>query len=201
MTLAPEIAATGVSFEVPNWSAPLNEDEILAAVPKDCQVAGMFLLALQARAKSLNVALPMPRERYVAFNFYPLSELVPLLFQATKLFYPDQSPRNAMRTMGRAVPKALLASTVGRVVFSSAHGVHDVVEAMAKTYAINLRGSSAAVVESGSKWCVVHLQRVYHCLDSHHVGVFEGAMLHSGIEGSVKVAAVSSSEAHLLLAW
>ena len=162
----------------------------------------MFFLAVQARAKELNVALPVARQRYVPFNFYPLRELIPMMIEGAKHFYNARSVREGLRVMGHGVPKALVSSTVGKVVFGSAEGVHAAAAAMAKTYTINLRPDThAEVMSSGPNWLVVHLHNVHYLLDSHHLGVFEGVMLHSGTQGNVKVASSDSSSGELLLTW
>jgi uncharacterized protein (TIGR02265 family) len=196
----PTLSSAGKAFIEPVWAAPLDIDAA-ANVPNDAQVAGMFFLALQAKAQQMNITLPRARERYLSFRFYPLSELMPLMVEGAKHFYPGKPPREALRTMGRAVPKALIASTIGRVVFGSAEGVHASVEAMAKTYEINLRPCRVSVTESAPNWMVVRLEDIHHFLDSHHVGIFEGTMLHVGVEGTVRIAAVSGSAADILLTW
>jgi uncharacterized protein (TIGR02265 family) len=197
----PTHSSAGKAFIEPVWAAPLDVDSVAANIPKDAQVAGMFFLALQAKAQQMNVVLPRVRERYLSFSFYPITELIPLMVEGARHFYPGKPPREALRTMGRAVPKALIASTIGKVVFGSAEGVHATVEAMTKTYAINLRPCRVSVTESAPNWMVIKLEQIHHFLDSHHVGIFEGTMLHVGVEGTVRIAAVSGSAADILLTW
>jgi uncharacterized protein (TIGR02265 family) len=194
----PLLSRAELRFVEPNWYAPLD---VGCAVPKGAQVAGMFFLALQAKADQMNFKLSVVRPRYLQFNFYPLTELIPLMVEAATHLYPGKPPREAMRSMGRAVPKALVASTLGKVVFGSTEGVHAAAEAMTKAYGINLRPSRAEVIESAPNWMVVELKGVHHFLDSHHVGVFEGVMLHAGVEGTVRIASVSNSVAEFLLTW
>ena len=95
----------------------------------------------------------------------------------------------------------MVSSTLDKVVFGSAEGVHGAAEAMSTTYSINLRPSRAQVVESAPHWLIVRLEDVHYFLDSHHVGIYEGVMLHAGVEGSVRIAIASSRAAELLLSW
>lgn len=197
----PSHASNGQPFVDPNWTAPLDVAAEIAQTPEDVQVAGMFFLAIQSKAKELALTLSGARQRYVAFNFYPLRELIPLMVEGSQLFY-RKPLREGLRTMGHAVPKALLASTVGKVVFGSAEGIHAAAEAMAKSYAISLRPpSQGELIRSGPHWLVVRLNGVHYFLDSHHVGIFEGVLLYAGVQGSVKIAALGGGSTELLLTW
>jgi uncharacterized protein (TIGR02265 family) len=152
-------------------------------------------------ARSRGKTLAMPRERYLPFGFYPLQEYVKLLLDACALLYPTRPTRIGLRSMGRAGPAALLSSTLGRVLLGSVHGVHDILEAVLKTYPINVRPSHAAIVERSDRHAVVHLRDVHFFLDCHHVGVLEGTLRHAGVTGQVLIAATSATEAHFLCSW
>ncbi len=92
-------------------------------------------------------------------------------------------------------------SVLGKVTLGSASGVHACIEAIAKTYPINIRPSQCTISEVTAKSCVVSLIDVHHFLDSHHVGVFEGTLQHAGATGTVRIARKSDVSADLLLKW
>ena len=188
-------------FVDPPWDAPLDRERVVAAIPVDAKISGMFFVALVAGARTRGVALPSARERYVQFNFYPLPELARLLVEAAERFYPDRTLRQALRALGKAAPGAFLASTLGKVTLGSTEGVHAAVGAMANAYELNLRPSHVTTLDSGPTWAIVRLNKVPYFLDSHHVGTFEGILKFAGVKGSVQLASRSATSADFLLAW
>jgi uncharacterized protein (TIGR02265 family) len=188
-------------FASPPWNAPLDIASALSAISPESTIAGMFFLALVEGAKRRSVTLTGFRERYLPFGFYPVAEFAPLLLAAAESFYPDRSLRQGLRAIGKTGPSVFLESQLGKVTLGSAIGVHAAVEAIAKTYAINIRHSQCTVSQATAKTCVVHLREVPHFLDSHHVGVFEGTLDYAGVKGNVLLAAHSPTSADLLLEW
>jgi uncharacterized protein (TIGR02265 family) len=193
--------AQSTDFVDPPWDAPLDVARVLAAIPFDAQLAGMFFQALQQGAERRGVPLEFPRERYLPFGFYPISEFVPLLVEACGRFYPELSLRQALRRIGSVGPTALLSSTLGKVTLGAAEGVHAAVEAIAKTYPINVKGSRCDVLETKPRSMLLSLKGVPYFLDSHHVGVFEGTLQLAGVSGSVKLRSHNAQAADLLLEW
>lgn len=189
------------SFTDPPWSATLDVERVLAAIPADAKIAGMFFLAVAEGAKRRGVSLPLMRERYLPFSFYPITEFAPLLVQAAGRFHPELSLRQALRILGASGPKAFIASTLGKVTLGAAEGVHETVAAIAKTYEINIRPSRCTILESRPSSMVLGLEGVHYFLDTHHVGVFEGTLSHAGVSGRVKIASHSRTSAELLLEW
>ncbi|MFZ5890645.1 MAG: DUF2378 family protein [Myxococcota bacterium] len=188
-------------FVEPPWGAVIPVEATLAAIPDDSTIAGMFYLALLDGAKRRNIELSLPKQRYQAFGFYSAKDFARALVQACRLFYPDRSLRQALRAIGMVGPKAFAESTLGKVTLGSAPDVHTAVSAIAKTYAVNIRPSQCAVLESKPRSMILSLENVHYFLDSHHVGVFEGTLEHVGVRGRVRIASRSSSAADLLIEW
>ena len=188
-------------FVDPPWSAPLSAEQEIATIPAEATISGMFLAPLAQEAMRRGIRLPSARERYVPFNFYPLREHARLLVETCQRMYPDRSLRQALRKLGRGAPKALVASTLGKVVLGSVEGVHDIIAAMAKAYPLNARPSRVTVLESVSGRSVVRLDDVHYFLDSHHVGTFEGVLNYARREGRVQIRSHGRSSAELLLEW
>jgi len=170
-------------------------------MPDDVRVRGLLIMPMLAEVKRRGVTRAPPRERYVAFNLYPLRELARVLVDTSGDLFPDRSLRHGLRKLGRIAPTAFGATTLGKVTLGSALGVHAIVEAFAKGYELNIQPGRAVVMESNSRSIVVSLDDVYHFIDSHHVGAFEGALAHAGVRGTVKIAPRGSSGADLLLEW
>jgi uncharacterized protein (TIGR02265 family) len=188
-------------FIEPPWEAALEPESVIDAIPREALIAGMFFGAVQKGAERRGIALPDGHERYLPFGFYSISKFAPLLVTAARLFYPDRSLRQGLRAIGSAAPAAFSSSVLGKVTLGSAEGVHAVVSAIVNTYSINVRPSHCFVIESSSSSMIVSLNDVYHFLDSHHVGVFEGTLKYAGVEGQVRIAAKSAVSAELLLEW
>jgi uncharacterized protein (TIGR02265 family) len=197
----PTMSDDGRPFVEPPWSAPLDVERTIAAQPADVKISGMFLLAIVGGAKARGVVLPSARERYVAFNFYPVTDHARLLVEAAQRFFPDRPIRQALRSLGRAAPDAFLSSTLGKVTLGSTEGVHAAIAAMANAYELNLRPCRVGMTTSGPSWAVVRLEKVPYFLDSHHVGTFEGTLRYAGVKGAVLVAVRGPASADLLITW
>jgi uncharacterized protein (TIGR02265 family) len=188
-------------FIDPPWEAPLDAARVAASIPAGAQLAGMFFVALQQGAERRGVDLVFPRERYLPFGFYPIAEFVPLLVEAGAGFYPELPLRQALRRIGSVGPKALLGSMLGKVTLGAAEGVHAAVEAIAKTYPINVKGSRCQVLQTEPRFMLLGMEGVPYFLDCHHVGVFEGTLQFAGVSGSVTIRSHTASAADLLLEW
>jgi uncharacterized protein (TIGR02265 family) len=198
---APPTSYEGRPFVDPPWDAPIDVERALAIIPADSTISGMFFSYLVGAAKAKNHVLPSARDRYLAFNFYPVAELARLVIEAAPLFFPGRSLRFALRTLGRHSPDAFLSSTLGKVTLGSTEGVHAAFAAIANAYELNLRPSRVAIVDRGPTWAVVRIDKVFYFLDSHHVGTFEGIFKFAGVNGTVRIASRSASSADLQLSW
>lgn len=188
-------------FVEPTFRAWLDPTAAVRAVPESASIAGMFVSALAEEARSRRLPLPSARARYLPMRFYPLREHVQLLVEAAATLCGDMPLRAGLRVLGRGAPQSLLESTVGKIVLGSASGVQQVVAAIVNTYPVHIRPSFAAVLEEGDGRMVVRLEQVHFFLDSHHVGVFEGALRHAGVRGRVRIHQHSDTAADLLLTW
>jgi len=197
----PDFTASLTRFGDPPWFEPLDVPRALLLVSADSTIAGMFFLGMMEGAKRRGISLPAKRARYLPFGFYPVAEFAPLLVAAAAAFHPSLSMRQALRALGAVGPAVLAQSVLGKVTLGSAIGVHAVIETVANTYAVNIRGSRCAVTHKADKACVVSLENVQYFLDSHHVGVFEGTMTHAGVNGRVRIKSHSEFNAELLLEW
>lgn len=201
MVPRPSPATFSADFLLPPWTAPLDGMEVVRGIPEGATIAGMFPAALVQEARRRGVKLPSAREHYLPFEFYPTAEHALVLLQAAQLFLPDKPLRAALRILGRAAPDALLSSTLGRVVLGTAQGALAALEAIARTYAMNVRPSSAELIDATPGRAVVRIRAMPFFLDSHHVGVLEGTMRYAGVHGSVRIRADTAEQADLLCTW
>jgi len=189
------------NFVEPPWGAPLDPAAVVRAIPLDATISGMFLSPLAEIARQRGSPLPSARDKYTPFRFYSLREHTNLLIETCALHYPRMSLREALRKLGRAAPIALAASTIGKVMLSSAVGVEESIRALAKTYPLNVRPAKCEAVEFGPGWGIVRFEEIHYFLDSHHVGSFEGIIKFAGKQGTVRILSYSATRADLLCTW
>ncbi|NUP13116.1 MAG: DUF2378 family protein [Polyangiaceae bacterium] len=190
----------GLWKEAP-WSSPLDGDALVRAVPEDATMTGMFLDAVAKMARDKGVKLVSTRDRYVAFQPYPLREHCAVLVEVARTAMPELSLRAALRKIGRGAPHVLMQSTVGRVVLGSAEGPIDMLRAMATSYSMHMRPSSLVVERADERSAVVRLSDIHNFLDSHNVGVFEGVLRHAGVHGNLLIRSYSRTAADFLCTW
>lgn len=195
------IAVHERNFVEPPWSAPLDGAAVLRGVAESATVAGLFLEPLAEAARKKGVRLASARERYTPFRFYPLREHVTLMLEACAALYPDLSLRTALRKFGRGAPKALLTSTLGKVVLASAISPEETIAGLVKAYPLNVRPCRVHMLEASPNRAIVRFEELSYFLDSHHVGVFEAAIGVAGKRGSVKISSHSPTAADFLCTW
>lgn len=189
------------NFAEPPWNAPLDVAAVIRAIPEQATMAGMFLEPLAEAARQQGHTLPSARERYVPFRFYPLREHAFLLLETCVRLYPNLTVRSALRKLGRGAPRALITSTIGKVVLGSASGPAEVIRAIAQAYPLHIRPSKVTVLEITSSRAVLRLEEISYFLDSHHVGVFEGVLHFAGRHGHVQLCSYSATAADFLCTW
>lgn len=189
-------------FREPPWDAPLDVPAELRGISNHLTQKGMFLAPMVAEAKKRGIVLPSARDRYVPFHDYPLREHATLLSECAIAFYPDLSPRQALRRLGRAAYMAFLESTVGKVVWSTVNNdPHAALHGILRGYEIAVPGCSARLVETRPRAAVIRLERVPYFLDCHHVGCVEGALKSVGLEGKIKLRIKNTHTGDFLCEW
>ena len=189
-------------FVAPPWESKLDTAAVLRRIPDTATVAGLFLASLVEDAKKHGGKLTSARERYVAFQFYPLKEHVQLLLECCAIFHPRRSLRTALRKLGHQTVPSLCSSTIGKVMFSSRDDVALVLDALVRIYPVNLRPSHAEIRTMAPGRAIVRLDQIHHFLDCHHVGIFEGALRYSGKRATnVRICSLSGTSAELLCTW
>lgn len=161
----------------------------------------MFLAPAAQAAELAGTRLPSAREHYRQFEHYPMREHARLLVEACGVLFPQLSTRMALRKLGRAAPRALLTSTLGKVTLGATEGVESALRSLCDTYPLNVRPCRLEVLESSNEHFIVRLHELYYFLDCHHVGAFEGAMRHAGVKGQVGLRVNGAFEADFLCTW
>jgi uncharacterized protein (TIGR02265 family) len=185
----------------PPWGAVLDADRLLRSVPDYATMTGQFLSAVAGVAVERGIRLVSSRQRYTAFSAYPLREHCELLLETSRKVFPELPLREGLRKLGRGAPQVLMQSVVGRVVFGSVDGPLEVLRAMATSYMLHMRPGIVEVFSIDATTAVVQASEIYNFLDSHNVGVFEGALRHAGVRGDVRIHVYDRSTADLRCTW
>ncbi|HEY6880371.1 MAG TPA: DUF2378 family protein [Polyangiales bacterium] len=191
------------NFVDPPWSAPLDANRVLRAIPESATIVGMFCDAVVEASKKKGLRLPSARDKYTHYKFYPLKEHAQLLVEACPLLYPGMSLRQALRKLGRAAPQAMLGSTIGKVMLGAASGsgLEEALHAWAKSYPLHLRPGIVDVKEIAKNHAIVRMEEIHYFLDSHHVGAFEGLFSMLDLRATVKLDVRDATSADLLCTW
>lgn len=189
------------SFAAPPWDEPLDVDAVLRKIPPGETIKGMFPAAVVAGASGKGVTLPGARERYVAFQDYPLREHAELLVAGASAIYPGKTIREGLRRLGRHAHATLVDSTIGRVLWAAVDDAPGALSAMTKAYAIAHPRSEVSVTAVGDRFAEVRLAHIGWFLDCHHVGCFEGALKAVGVEATIAIRTEGASAAAFRCSW
>ncbi|MFO0658534.1 MAG: DUF2378 family protein [Polyangiaceae bacterium] len=196
------MASIGVEdgFVLPDWEAPIDVEHAIQNTPAGAVIKGMFLAPMAAELRRRGQPLDGQRERYLGFQDYPLREHMRLLVHCARVFYPELSLRQGLRKLGRGAVLAFLESTIGRVTWAAADGGPPaLLQALARAYSVTMTGADVSVLELSATSARLRFVSVYSYLDSHHVGIFEGALRSAGYRPTVRVKVISQADADFAL--
>lgn len=172
-------------FRPPDWEAPLDTADRLARIPPRAMVKGMFFHAPLELARMASGRQP-GRDRYVAFQDYPLTEHVRVLAECARLAYPMASSRLALRQFGREAYRTFVESLAGRALFAIAARTWDeALRLVPRAYRMIGPVGTADLQEVTAARVVIALREIWNFPDSYHAGVFEAALEHYGKRGAV----------------
>jgi uncharacterized protein (TIGR02265 family) len=187
-------------FTDPDWEAPLDLGERLAAVPPDITIKGMFFQLIVDEARNASGRSP-GRERYVPFKGYPADEWMKVLVECAGLTYPRLPAREGIRRLGRRVYGMFVETMVGRVLFSVVGGsTTAALRVLPQAYRISGTGKAEVSVIRDDR-AVVHLRGLWDFPDAYHVGVLEGGLTALGRVGKVRVRVLSLCDVDMELTW
>lgn len=179
----------------------MDAERVLRLVPESATMTGQFLSAVANVATSRGIQLSSARAKYTPFTSYPLREHCELLVETSRKVFPMLSLREGLRKLGRGAPQVLMQSVVGRVVFGSVEGPFDVLVALAKSYTLHMRPGQVDVLSENPTSAILRAREIYNFLDSHNVGVLEGALKHAAVRGEVRIHVYDRTTADFRCTW
>jgi uncharacterized protein (TIGR02265 family) len=189
------------SFQLPDFEVPLDLETRLDEAPEDGRVKGMFFQSILEQVAAAGASYPT-EQRYFGFKDYPLRDFLRILGEAAPLAHPGESPREALRRVGRQVYPTFVQSMVGKVLFGMVGDDFSAALSLAgKAYRISQTVGSAEVGENEAGRAIIHLRDVWAFPDAYQVGIYEGGLDVFGLEGEVRVRLLSSCDADLEVRW
>ncbi len=187
-------------FVSPDWNAPLDLEERLAAVPESARVKGIFFRSARRAAEQRAGRAP-GRAGYSVLTSYPTRELIEVLAECAALAYPEQPPREALRRLGHLVFPAVRENPAGRFLFSVAGDkLSAAIGLLGRAYAL-FSNASATLVDLEEGRAVVEIRDAWTFPDCYHLGVIEGSLSAFHAEGEVRLRRLSLSAVDLELRW
>ncbi|HYQ42044.1 MAG TPA: DUF2378 family protein [Polyangiaceae bacterium] len=177
-------------------------EDWISETPPDAAVKGMYIETLLSMLKRRGAARPNDK-RYFSFKDYPLQELMRLMVDAVAVLYPDSSPRSGMIALGKQAFPTLASTTIGKVIFSVAgHNWGRALNLVTKAYEVSIKPGTATVRDLTETSARVELREIWNFGNSYQVGVFEGAMAHFGVRGTVQPVTVGRRcDVDLIMHW
>lgn len=176
--------------------------QLIARVPPNATVKGMFLKGFLDSLDREGVPRPTS-DRFIPFKDYPLTRFMSLLLEQTQILWPNRSPRESLRELGRYAFPTFAESMVGRVAFAVAG--NDWAHALSLTdvaYRHSLNPATTRLVDVTEKSATLEFRDVWNFCDCYQVGVFEGAMDYYDVKGTVTLRThARPCDVDLLLRW
>lgn len=174
----------------------------ISETPPEASVKGMYIETLLSMLKRRGAPRPNDK-RYLAFKDYPLQELMRLMVDAVGVLYPDLSPCAGMIALGKQAFPTLTSTTIGKVIFSVAgQNWVSALNLVTRAYEVSIKPGTAAVKDLTETSARVELREIWNFGNSYQVGVFEGAMQHFGVRGTVRPVTVGRRcDVDLMMQW
>lgn len=186
---------------LPVMREPLNVAQALSVIPEHAVAKGYLIRAVVRAAERFGAVLPSARSHYVPFDDYPLREHARLMCEACDVIYADLPLREGLRRIGWYTPGAFAQTLIGKLRLAGSPDVLSVIDAIAAGYEASLSHGRVTVENWSDGYAELRLTDVYHFLDCHHVGVFEGCVRHVRGRGSVQMYQRDVSNAQLIVRW
>lgn len=176
----------------PDFAAPIDLEQHVAALPPGGTVKGMFVrdpIALAAEADpsvDLFERAGVERRRVLPFFDYAYADHMRLMAAACALRWPDEPLGEGLRRIGHRGYETLLGQNIGRVIFAAfGNDFGRVVSVGARGWKVGVGFGKVTYELIGERHGAYHMRGLPCFLETYQVGVVEGAMRVCGVTGEV----------------
>ncbi len=205
---SPAVRESAFGARPPRFDYGIDVDAHVATLPFDAKCRGMFLLdpIERARAARPNVDIfelaGIKKRRVIAFFDYPYEDLMRVLVASATTLWPRESVGEGLRRLGRFAYDTLLGARVGKVLFAALGNDFARVAAMgARGWEVSVNFGKVEYIEVGEKHVAYRFTGFPAFLETYQVGIIEGAMLATGVQGEVLIKLESLGNGVLELFW
>jgi uncharacterized protein (TIGR02265 family) len=189
-------------FRAPDFSAPVDLEAHLAALPPGATVKGMFLAGLLDLAAAVRRDVDLTRvaglrpRRYVAFFDYPMADFLRLQVGAAQVLHPGVPLAEGIRRLGWRAHDSLLGSHVGKTIFGVlGRDAEALLLHIPKAHKLTSNCGTFTAEATAPGRILLHARDMPLFLGCYHVGVIEGVLRHCHARGRVHIASESLGDA------
>jgi len=189
-------------FRAPDFTAPVDLEAHLAALPPSATVKGMFLaglldlVAAARRGVDLSRVAGLRPRRYVAFFDYPMADFLRLQVGAAQILHPGVPLGEGIRRLGWRSHDSLLGSHVGKTLFGVlGRDAEALLLQIPKAHKLTSSCGTFTAEATAPGRVLLHAHDMPLFLGSYHVGVIEGVLRHCRAQGRVYIASERIGEA------
>jgi uncharacterized protein (TIGR02265 family) len=187
-------------FVVPDWSAGVDFEQRIAAVPERATARGMFFQFL-VPGLGPSTAGKVTSRRYLAFKNYPLREYVEVLALSCAEQASSLAPAEHLQRLGHQVYPNYAQTLTGMAIFAVARTFRQVVELAPAAYRVTISPGSVRVRSIEDGHAIVELRDLWVVPELHQVGIWQGAMSVCGARGEIRVEALDLGNVNFELTW
>jgi uncharacterized protein (TIGR02265 family) len=186
-----------------NLNAPFDRGALLAVIPAEPMLKGMFFQNLRDRCVKAGVVPVGALPSYVAFRDYSIRQYAELMVNTAVGCFPHLSVRRALYEIGRNQFDVFATSMVGKVMLAGffAGSPARMAKVVAKIYQVVHSHARVEVLESSAEHIVLRYTDLWCFLDCNEVGTLIGAVEAFGYQGEAKISVRGPASADVMVRW
>jgi serine/threonine-protein kinase len=184
----------------PDFSAPVDLDAHLALLPADATCKGMFFLDLVRygstviHPQELFQLAGVPERRYMIFRDYPVSEYLRLAVAVALTVHRHTPLGEGLRRIGQTVFSTVAASLVGKTLFGAfGRDLEPILLTGPRAYKLLTSFGEVTADKIAPGTFVFRARDFPVFLATFQIGVIEGVLHHTNMQGRISVALESLS--------
>jgi uncharacterized protein (TIGR02265 family) len=172
----------------------------VAQTPETHSVKGMYVGGIWDALAGHGVVTQRPRIH--SFKDYPLREYMELLLDAAITLFPQHTPNDGLKCLGRLAIPTFATSIVGGVIMATVGRSWELaLKCVSKGYEVSLKPGKATVAGARPGRAVLQLRDIWNFADSYQVGVVEGLIDWCHLRGQVTPQPLSAADCDLVIEW